>query len=245
MSEGVLTKYACGLVLIAVTVIGLRSYLDKRDPYIECTFHKAPRSSSIHQYLLYLPPEYGDSQRHWPLVLFLHGAGEVGNQLDLVKHQGLPRRIAKGWKPPFIMVAPQTRWSPWNSEDLIALLDGIQQALDVDRDRVYLTGLSLGGAGTWAFAAAHPDRFAGVVPICGSGDPETAEQLRTLPIWVFHGAKDDTVPLACSEEMVTAVEAAGGDVRLTVYPDATHDSWTKAYSTDALYDWMLSHTRPK
>ena len=233
------------LTLIVVWAAVMQGCAGKTDPQITCTFNDSAASSTIVEYLLYLPPEYGDESRLWPLVLFLHGAGQIGTQLDIVREEGLPRRVAEGWRPPFVLVSPQTRSHTWDNERLIALLDHLQESLDIDPDRTYVTGLSFGGAGTWELAATYRDRFAAAVPICGYGDPETAQRLQSLPIWVFHGAKDDTIPLACSEKMVNALHAVGGDVRFTVYPEATHDSWTKAYAAPELYDWLLSQKNSK
>ena len=113
----------------------------------------------------------------------------------------------------------------------------------VDEDRVYVTGLSMGGFGTWSLLALHPDRFAAAAPICGGGTPRLACRAGRLPIWVFHGADDPTVPLRRSEEMVDALAACGGDVRFTVYPNTGHDSWTKTYDDPAFFDWLLEHRR--
>jgi len=108
-----------------------------------------------------------------------------------------------------------------------------------------VTGLSMGGYGTWALAEAYPDRFSAIAPICGGGNPAGAAQLTTLPIWAFHGQLDTTVPVFLSQAMVAAIRQAGGDPHLTIYPDAKHDSWTQAYATDALYPWMLAQQRGK
>jgi predicted peptidase len=108
---------------------------------------------------------------------------------------------------------------------------------------VYLTGLSMGGFGTWSLAAAHPEKFAAIAPICGGGEPRTARRLKSIPTWVFHGAKDPTVPLARSEAMVQALKKAGGDVKFTVYRDAGHDSWTETYNNPKLYEWFLAHSK--
>jgi len=124
-----------------------------------------------------------------------------------------------------------------------ALLDEIIVNYQVDRDRIYLTGLSMGGYGTWTLAAAYPEKFAAIAPICGGGWPEDAARLKDLPIWVFHGAKDEAVPLERSEEMVKAVEDAGGKVKFTVYLDAEHDSWTATYGNPELYEWLLAQKR--
>ena len=113
----------------------------------------------------------------------------------------------------------------------------------IDPDRVYLTGLSMGGFGSWMLAMEHPGRFAAAVPICGGGDPRDVARIKDLPIWVFHGGKDPTVPLARSEAMVDALRKIGGRVKLTVYPDAGHDSWTATYENEDLYAWLLQQRR--
>jgi predicted peptidase len=113
----------------------------------------------------------------------------------------------------------------------------------VDRERQYVTGLSMGGFGTWALISRYPQRFAAAVPICGGGDRYVARRLRDVPVWAFHGAKDGTVPVQASVEMVEAVKKAGGDAQLTVYPEAQHDSWTETYNNPKVYEWLLSHRR--
>jgi predicted peptidase len=125
------------------------------------------------------------------------------------------------------------------------LLDDIIRTYRVDRDRVYLTGLSMGGFGTWDLAAAHPEKFAAIAPICGGGNPQNAKKLARLPIWVFHGAKDPTVPIERSREMVEALKAAGANVKFTVYPEAQHDSWTETYNNPEFYQWLLEQKRGK
>ena len=194
------------------------------------------------KYLLYLPDGYETSAKKWPLILFLHGAGESGDDLTKVKKHG-PAKVVASKELPFIIVSPQSPGRGWNPDTLNALLDDVSATYRVDPDRVYLTGLSMGGFGTWALAAAHPERFAAIAPICGGGDTKKADRLKDLPIWVFHGAKDPTVPLAQSESMVKAIKEAGGDAKLTVYPDAGHDSWTVTYDNPEFYDWLLGHKR--
>jgi predicted peptidase len=193
--------------------------------------------------LVYLPEGYGDSDTEWPLVLFLHGVGECGEDLEIIKKHGLPRVLEKGKRLPFLVVTPQARSGGWNPDVLLPLLDRIGEDYRVDRDRIYVTGLSMGGFGTWALAAADPGRFAAAVPICGGGDPAWAGQLRDLPLWVFHGARDNTVPIAKSEEMVQALRVVGGNVEFTVYPEAGHDCWTETYDNPRLYEWLLRHHR--
>lgn len=194
-------------------------------------------------YLLFLPEGYAESDKKWPLILFLHGAGESGADLEKVKKHGPPKIVEAKPDFPFIVVSPQSRRRGWNPDALRALLDEVLADYRVDRDRVYLTGLSMGGFGTWMLAADHPDYFAAIVPICGGGDAADARTLKNLPIWVFHGAKDEAVPLKRSEEMVKALKEAGADVKFTVYPEAAHDSWTETYNNPELYQWLLSHRR--
>ena len=209
-------------------------------------FEKTVSKTLSCQYLLFLPAGYGEKQQRWPIILFLHGAGERGSDLKKVKTHGPPKIVEKQKDFPFIVVSPQCpedRWWPEKTEVLINLLDDIIAQYRVDTTRIYLTGLSMGGSGTWALAAEYPEYFAAIAPICGRGMPFLADRFKDLPVWAFHGAKDDVVPLKESEEMVNAITNRGGDARLTVYPDAGHDSWTATYDNQELYDWFLQHRK--
>ncbi len=195
-------------------------------------------------YLLYLPDGYAEGTDDWPLLLFLHGAGERGADLELVKTHGPPKRIASGDTFPFIVVSPQAPPNQgWDVDFLTALLDEIEETHRVDASRVYVTGLSMGGFGTWDLAIAHPERFAAIAPICGGGAPYNACALKDTPTWVFHGALDSVVPIARSVDMVAALERCEGDVRFTVYPMAGHDSWTETYDNPELYEWFLTQRK--
>jgi predicted peptidase len=192
----------------------------------------------------YTPSEYALGDVTWPLILFLHGAGERGEDLEIVKQQGLAERLAEGEDLPFIVVAPQCLPEQnWQPESLGRLLDLVERSYRVDRDRIYVTGMSMGGRGTWSTAMAFPNRFAAIAPICGRGEPDAAKGIAHLPVWAFHGALDPLVPLNRSREMVEALRSCGGDAKLTVYEDADHDSWTRAYAEPDLYTWMLSKRR--
>jgi len=206
------------------------------------------------RFQLFLPREYGvDPARRWPTILFLHGAGERGDDLELVKVHGPPRIAEQDPDFPFIVVSPQCpRDSTWSDEHLNALLDHVLANWAVDEDRVILTGLSMGGFGAWSLAQAAPERFAAVVPICGGGsairarlygDSPKGRALRRLPFWVFHGEQDPVVAPAESVRMVEALRAVGCAVELTLYPGVGHDSWVKAYDTPELYAWMLAQSR--
>ena len=196
-----------------------------------------------YDYLLFLPRGYDDEEA-WPLMLFLHGAGERGDDLERLKVHGPPKLADADPDFPFIVVSPQVpegEW--WDTRTLSALLDDVESTYHVDPDRVYVTGLSMGGFGTWALGLAEPERFAAIVPICGGGQSWLAGRLAGTPVWAFHGAKDEVVPLQASEEMVQAIQRAGGNVRLTVYPDRGHDAWTPTYDNPELYDWLLAQRR--
>jgi len=197
----------------------------------------------IMNYLLYLPEQYSNEDK-WPVLFFLHGKGERGSDLELVKMHGPPKLITGGHHFPFIVVSPQCpddQW--WSIEVLNALVDDIIENYRIDKNRVYLTGLSMGGYGTWALATEYPEKFAAIAPICGGGKPEQADNLKSMPIWVFHGAKDTTVPLSESQKMVDALKKAGNEPKFTVYEDADHDSWTVTYNNDQLYEWFLAQKK--
>ena len=198
-------------------------------------------------YYLHLPGGYeSDPQKKWPLILFLHGSGERGYDINQVKKNGLVRDLEAKPDFPCIVVAPQCspkEW--WSPSELNNLLDQVEAKYRVDLDRVYLTGLSMGGYGSWALATESPQRFAAVVPVCGGGDPDDVERIKGVPIWVFHGGKDEVVPLQRSQKMVDALKKIGGNVKFTIFPEAGHDSWTQAYALPELYEWMLQQRRPQ
>jgi predicted peptidase len=198
-------------------------------------------------YLLYLPPGYDEQpDKKWPVVFFLHGAGERGSNLELLKVHGLPKLLEQVQDYPFIVVAPQCpldeRWIN-QLEKLDNLYAEILAGYRVLTGQVYLTGMSMGGQGTWFWSTTYPERFAAIAPICGRSFPDRASRIKHLPIWVFHGAKDPVVLLEESTSMVEALQEVGADVRFTVYPDLEHDSWSVTYANPELYEWLLSHHR--
>lgn len=196
-------------------------------------------------YLLFLPSNY-DAKSKLPLMIFLHGSGERGpGNLDLVKVHGPPKLVAAQADFPFITISPQCpKGERWDPAQVVALVEQVAERYGADRNRFYITGLSMGGYGTWATTAAYPKLFAAAVPICGGGTPEMADALVDLPIWVFHGAKDSAVSLEKSEKMVEAIKSAGGkQIELTIYPEAGHDSWTQTYNNPELYTWLLKQRR--
>jgi pimeloyl-ACP methyl ester carboxylesterase len=208
-------------------------------------------------YLLFTPKQYAAGEEALPLLLFLHGWGESGRggeDLRRVKIHGPPMLAERDEHLGFVIISPQCPptsreleeiVAAWKEDHLIQLLDHVVDRLRVDRNRVYVTGLSMGGYGTWRIAARYPNRFAAAVPICGGGRDEYAAALKDLPIWCFHGAKDTLVEPRHSQEMIDAIKAAGGSPRLTIYPDVGHNSWVRAYNDPALFEWLRSHSRDK
>jgi len=198
-------------------------------------------------YLFYLPKNYDPTKKH-SLILFLHGRGESNGPLSLVAKWGPPRMAARGDDLNYIIVSPQcpreNRWTDDSQQSgVLAVLDHVMKNFSVDADRVYLTGLSMGGYGTWKLAAEHGHRFAAAVPVCGGGDLADAAKLKNLPMWVFHGDQDQAVPFERSVQMVDAIKAAGGSkIRFTSLEHVGHNSWSAAYATPELYGWFNKHT---
>ncbi len=216
----------------------------------------APQAgSSIHQlafdvgpvarmnYLLYVPPGETPPPAGWPLILFLHGSEQRGNDPSVLRDLAILAYADMDASFPFVAVLPQCppgqNWSP---PALRKVLAEVEASVRVDRNRVYLTGFSMGGYGTWQTAAALPGTFAAIAPLCGLADVPDAAVLARMPTWVFHGAQDRNVPLSESVRMVAALRRAGGDPRFTVYPDLAHDCWTTTYRESRLYLWFLSHS---
>lgn len=237
-----------GLILLAVISLMGGSMVSAQDSTFQyegvpSSFEKVIEKTVSAQYLAYLPQGYEEGEK-FPLLLFLHGAGERGDDIERVKIHGPMKFLAQHEQYPFILIAPQCPEGEWWSLDMLkALVDEIVEKYKVDEDRVYLTGLSMGGYGTWMLACEEPERFAALIPICGGGNHLLAYRIKQIPIWVFHGAQDTTVPLKASQDMVDAITQAGGNVKFTIYPEAGHDSWTETYNNPEIYDWLLSHTR--
>ncbi len=246
------------LVVCVAWVLGLMTpsspAQEMRDPQQARTLKRRITKTATSEYLIYLPKEYNArSKTRWPLMLFLHGAGERGTNLSKVAAHGPPKLVRQARDFPFIIVSPQCPANQrWDNDVLLALLDEIEEKYNADKSRVYLTGLSMGGYGAWSLGLTHPERFAAIAPICGGGDlivllladPKKVSALKTMGVWAFHGGRDPVVPVLESERMVDALRKTGcKDVELTVYPEAQHDSWTETYSNPKLYDWFLAHQR--
>ncbi|MDF1823130.1 MAG: prolyl oligopeptidase family serine peptidase [Verrucomicrobiales bacterium] len=206
-------------------------------------FEKEVTKTLALDFLLSLPEGYeGDEKKDWPLVVFLHGAGERGNDLSKVSRNGPPLRVLEGESFPFILASPQCpeeEW--WTEQPVLELIDFLEETYRIDASRIYLTGLSMGGYGTWHFAGEAPHRFAAIVPVCGGGVPYKMRWIKHLPVWAFHGDADPVVPLEDSARLVKALRALNNqNVKFTVYPEIGHDSWTASYNNPELYTWMLS-----
>jgi len=198
-------------------------------------------------YQLFVPYGYGAlRQQVWPLVIFLHGGGSRGTDVARVLKMGLPFVIRSHPGSPFLMVSPQLgEVGDWDVVKLDRLLERIRKTYRVDSTRIYLTGLSRGGIGTWAWAAVRPELFAAVIPVAAQGDPAVACRLKDTPVWAFHGDHDPLVPPIGDFAMVEAIRACPGAIspRLTIYPDTSHSAWESAYNDPALYRWMLEQRR--
>jgi len=203
------------------------------------------RESVVH-YWLFVPEQYDDTKK-LPLMLFMHGAGERGDDLELVKKWGPPKIVVGRKDFPFVVASPQcASGKRWDVAAMAALVDDLAGRLSVDKERIYVTGLSMGGYGSWQMLARYPRLFAAAVPICGGGDPKSAAAIKDIPIWAFHGDKDTAVPLSRSQQMIDAIKEAGGEkAELTVYPGVGHNSWSATYANQKVYDWLLTHRRGK
>jgi len=211
-----------------------------------------------------LRPQPGATPARYPLVVFLHGAGERGNDNER-QLKYLPTWMAAPAihaKHPCFLLAPQCRederwvdvsWADMKSTpqgrpttDMIAAIAALEDVLrtePIDPDHVYLTGLSMGGFGTWDLATRMPDRFAAILPICGGGDDRNAGRIAKLPIWCAHGDADEAVPVERSRDMIAAIRAAGGNPHYVEMPGVGHDSWTPTYRDPAALEWLFEQRR--
>ena len=199
------------------------------------------------KYLIQLPRGYEENtNRFWPMVFYLHGIGEWGDDLTKVLRFGPPRLVAQGRDLPCIVVSPQVpKGYFWfrESNAILEILEEVITRYRVDKRRVHATGNSMGAFGAILLVAREPERFASLVPVCGGVDYVDSLRLRDVPIWAFHGEKDPIIPVEESRRLVKLVNQIGGKARLTIYPDAGHNCWDRAYDDPALWDWMLAQKR--
>jgi predicted peptidase len=213
--------------------------------WIKRTFFDAPFRTQV-RYLLYLPAAYETAPEPWPMILFLHGDGERGEDLALVKREGLPRLLEHNRDFHFVVVAPQCRRrEKWSADRLDRFLDHAVETYRVDPRRIYATGLSTGAVASLALAARRPDRIAAAVAVSPNMTPDEfpgSPGRGKLPaIWLFHNAFDERVPARVSRRLARTLEARGTEVRLTIFPQAGHDAWSDAYARPDLYAWLLEH----
>jgi predicted peptidase len=232
-----------GAAMFAVNVAALQAgegktgFLDK--------IHKGADGDV--KYIVFVPKGYTGA-KEFPVILFLHGAGESGTDGKKQAAVGLAKAIRdKKGDFPFITIFPQSQKGGWKAESAegkraVAILEEVQKNYETDKKRVYLTGLSMGGSGTWSLAAAYPERWAAIAPICGGGDPKNAEKIKDLPCWSFCGDKDNAKLVENNRAMNKALKAAGSSARHEEYPGVGHNSWDRAYATAELYTWFLKHS---
>jgi predicted peptidase len=243
------SKLICSLAAMALVASVPAFAGDKVETGFLNKIFKGKDSES--KYVVFVPHGY-QGDKEYPLILFLHGAGERGDDGELPVKQGIGNAIKfKGGaqKFPFFAIFPQcAKGGGWkaggpDADRALAILEQVQKQYKIDSKRIYLTGLSLGGTGTWSLAAAHPDRWAAIVPICGAGDPATAAKIKDIPCWCFVGDGDNPGLVKKNREMIDTLKKAGGVPRYTEFPYVGHNSWDPAYVTSELYPWLLAHPR--
>ena len=244
----VLTVFICG---VAVILVVMRVTFDVTTYFDGTTFMEPSVQPDRYPYLLHLPPGYTDFGGSRPLIVFLHGAGETNKGLDVLQHCDL-WSCARDHIPakdfPFIVVCPVTPKHGWEPVQVKRFVEQIFQdyftRYRIDPSRVYLTGVSMGGFGTFHTACAYPEMFAAIAPVCGGGEPEQAEKLMGVPTWAFHGDADDIVPYACSADMIEAMKKTGHvEARLTTFEGGGHGIAGEVYQNSELYRWMLMHQK--
>lgn len=196
-------------------------------------------------YYIYTPQK----SEKLPLIVFLHGAGERGNgttELEKVKTHGLPKYLNSGKEYPAIVLAPQCpEGRVWNNLifALKELIDTVIENYNVDTDKISITGISMGGFGTWEMGISYPELFSAMAPICGGGLSWRCDRVKNIPIWAFHGDSDTVVPLKNSVEMVDSVNSVGGKAKLTIFHNVAHNSWEEAYTASNVIEWLLSQKK--
>lgn len=192
-------------------------------------------------YLFYQPETDGKL----PLLLYLHGAGDRGNDLRQIGHGGPVKELLEGRNIPARILVPQCRFETW-FDCYHVLCDFIETAISdpaIDTSRIYITGCSMGAYATWQLCISHPEWFTAAVPVCGGGMYWNAGRLKDIPIWAFHGMKDETVLPCESQHMVEQINFCGGNARLTLLPEADHNAWDPAYSCDEMWQWLFAQSK--
>jgi predicted peptidase len=243
--EGITMKrFSLALFLCSTLLTGSLHAGTEKTGFVHRTYHAKDGDA---KYIVFVPHDY-KATKEYPLILFLHGSGESGSDGEKQAAVGLGKAIRdRSEKFPFIVIFPQSHKRTWKADsddarNALAILAEVQKHYKVDSKRIYLTGLSMGGSGTWSLAAAHPDRWAAIAPICGGANPETVDKIKNLPCWCFVGDKDNPKLVENNRRMVKALKEAGSSVRYDEYPGVGHNSWDRAYGTAELYTWFMKHT---
>jgi len=232
-------------VLVAMLLPGV-ALADTKTGFVTKSYKNADGHES--PYVVFVPKDY-DGSKPVPVILFLHGSGETKGGSKQPVDVGIGTAVKKQADTfPAIVIVPQSEKRTWSadSEDgkrAVAILEQVQKKYKIDSKRVYLTGLSMGGFGTWSIAAAYPDKWAAMVPICGGGNPKDAEKIKNIPCWCVHGDADPTVKVDQSRRMIDALKKAGATPRYDELPGVGHNSWDAAYGKKELYTWLLEQHR--
>jgi predicted esterase len=217
--------------------------------------HTYTSKSAGLDFLLYLPNDYGkDSQKQWPLLIYLHGAPLRGTTLELLKKEPLPKKLENDSNFPFVVVSPlgDGGFEFWSKEDMIKplfkLLDEIRKKYSIDSTKIYLTGNDMGGNGVWSLGLNRPEYFAALAPVAGYAMypfeiPENICDLKNVPVWAFHGERDSYVPYEVQQNLVNALNTCGGNAQFTIIPEMKNDVPYEVYANQELYDWFLVNSR--
>jgi predicted peptidase len=239
-------RFVLSVCIVAAGTAGLHA--GEKTGFVNKTF-KVKNGDS--KYVVFVPHSY-DGAKEFPLILFLHGAGERGDDGQAPVMQGIANGGIKfknnEKKFPFFVIFPQAKlkgsWKAGgpDADNALGILEEVQKTYKIDSKRLYLTGLSMGGSGTWSLAAAHPNKWAAIAPICGGGDPATADKIKHIPCWCFCGDQDSAKLVESNRTMIKALKGAGGMPRYTELEFVGHNSWDSAYVTPELYPWFLKHS---
>jgi predicted peptidase len=242
-------KLSLALIAVGIAFIRVCALADEAAPALKPGSFESEITIKLgYKYLLTLPDGYeADQSKKWPLLVFLHGAGERGDDLELLKKHGPPKQIAAGKKFDAVVVSPQVPAGEfWNPHGVKALVDKLKKEHRVDDSRVYVTGISMGGFGTFDTITAYPEVFAAAIPICGGAGINVVKfkPLKDMPIWIFHGGSDPTVPVEFSQMAMRWFEREKApNAKLTVYPEAKHDSWTQTYDNPEVWEWLFAQKK--
>ena len=236
----------CWRAFLVVLFLGVSGVANAAETgFLDKTFKNEDGSTS--PYVVFVPASY-DGKAEYPVILFLHGSGETKGGGKKPVEVGIGPAIKTMKDFGAIVVIPQSENRTWqatsgDAKRALSILDATMKEYKTDAKRIYLTGLSMGGYGTWSIATAHPERWAAIAPICGHGDPKQAEKIKDIPCWCFHGDKDTAVKVEGSRDMIEAIKKAGGMPKYTEYPGVGHNSWDKAYGEKEFFPWLLEQKK--